>query len=43
MISNRDLEKVVEQVNEILAGLAKRIDALEKANTTKAAKSKEKS
>ena len=43
MVSNRDLEQVVEQVNGIIAGLVKRIEKLEQANTTKATKSKEKS
>ena len=43
MVSNRDLERVVEQINDIIAGLVKRIEKLEQANTTKATKSKEKS
>ena len=43
MVSNRDLEQVVEQVNGIIAGLVQRIEKLEQANTTKATKSKEKS
>tara|TARA_B110000091_G_scaffold211629_1_gene256635 strand:+ start:104 stop:235 length:132 start_codon:yes stop_codon:yes gene_type:complete len=43
MVSQRELEQVVEQVNGILAGLVKRIEKLEQANTTKATKSKEKS
>ena len=43
MVSQRELEQVVEQVNGIIAGLVQRIEILEQANTTKAAKSKEKS
>jgi len=43
MVSNRDLEQVVEQVNSIIEGLVQRIKTLEQANTTKATKSKEKS
>ena len=43
MVSNRDLEKVVEQINIILTALAVRVEKLEKANTTLPKKSKEKS
>tara|TARA_R110002074_G_scaffold367096_1_gene541105 strand:- start:363 stop:494 length:132 start_codon:yes stop_codon:yes gene_type:complete len=43
MVSQHELGKVVEQVNSIIEGLVKRIEKLEKVNTTKATKSKEKS
>jgi len=43
MVSNRDLEKVVEQVNSILTELADRVSKVEKLLTTKETKSKEKS